>query len=193
MAKTYDRVSWKYLMDVLRKMGFAECFINMVWNLIANIWYSAMVNGQASGFFHLSRGVKQGDPLSPALFILSAEVLSRSLNKLFKDKQFRGFGMPKWTDPLNHLAYANDTIIFASTDPYSLQKIVDVLAQYEHTSGQLINKSKSSYYMHANVAGDMTNAVASITGFTKGTFPFTYLGCPIFYTRRGKEYYNDLI
>ncbi|XP_019241256.1 PREDICTED: uncharacterized protein LOC109221250 [Nicotiana attenuata] len=193
MAKAYDRVSWKYLMHVLRRMGFAECFINMVWNLISNNWYSVMVNGQASGFFHSSRGVKQGDPLSPALFILSAEVLSRSLNKLFEDKQFRGFGMPKWFDPLNHLAYADDTIIFASANPYSLQKIVDVLAQYEHTSGQLINKSKSSYYMHAKVAGDMTNAVASITGFTKGTFPFTYLGCPIFYTRRRKKYYNDLI
>ncbi|XP_019226881.1 PREDICTED: uncharacterized protein LOC109208255 [Nicotiana attenuata] len=134
MEKAYDRVSWKYLMQVLRKMGFAECFINMVWNMIANNWYSVMVNGQASGFFHSTRGVKQGDQLSPALFILSAEVLSRSLKKMFEDKQFRGFGMPKWTDPLNYLTYADDTIIFASTDPYSLQKIVDVLVQYEHPS-----------------------------------------------------------
>ncbi|XP_075100762.1 uncharacterized protein LOC142176621 [Nicotiana tabacum] len=120
MVKTYDRVSWKYLMHVLRRIGFAECFINMVWNLIVNNWYSVMVNGEAYGFFHSTRGVKQGDPLSPALFILSAEVLSRSLNKLFEDRQFRGFGMPKWFDPLNHLAYVDDTIIFASANPYSL-------------------------------------------------------------------------
>ncbi|XP_019256398.1 PREDICTED: uncharacterized protein LOC109234797 [Nicotiana attenuata] len=193
MAKAYDRVSWKYLMHVLRKMGFGECFINMVWNLISNNWYSVMVNGQASGFFHSTRGVKQGDPLSPALFILSAEVLSRSLNKLYDDRQFRGFGMPKWSDPLNHLAYVDDTIIFASADPYSLQKIVDVLALYERTSGQLINKAKSSYYVHSKIAADLKNAVATFTGFSKGTFPFTYLGCPIFYTRRRKNYYNDLI
>ncbi|XP_019232505.1 PREDICTED: uncharacterized protein LOC109213200 [Nicotiana attenuata] len=139
------------------------------------------------------RGVKQGDPISPALFILSAEVLSRSLNKLFEDRQFRGFGMPKWSDPLNHLAYADDTIIFASADAYSLQKIVDVLALYERTSGQLINKAKSSYYVHSKIAADLKNAVATITGFSKGTFPFTYFGCPIFYTRRRKNYYNDLI
>lgn len=47
--------------------------------------------------------------------------------------------------------------------------------------------------MHSNVAGGLANAVGTITGFSKGTFPFTYFGCPIFYTRRRKEYYNDLI
>ncbi|XP_070029137.1 uncharacterized protein [Nicotiana sylvestris] len=93
MAKAYDRVSWKYLL-------------------------------QSSGFFKSTRGVKQGDPLSPALFIMSAEVLSRSLNKLLEDRSFVGFGMPKWSDPLNYLAYANDTIIFASVHPPSLNKIM---------------------------------------------------------------------
>lgn len=72
IAKAYDRVSWKFLLHVLRRMGFAKCFINMVWNLISNNWYSVMVNGQESRFFHSSRGVKQGYPLSPTLFILSS-------------------------------------------------------------------------------------------------------------------------
>ncbi|XP_075107022.1 uncharacterized protein LOC142180004 [Nicotiana tabacum] len=193
MAKAYDRVSWKYLMHVLRKMGFVECFINMVWNLIANNWYYVPINGQTSSFFHSTRGVKQGDPLSPALFILSVEVLSMSLNKLFEDKQFKGFGLPNWTVPLNHLAYADDTIVFASSDLYSLQNIVEVLTQYEHTSGQLINKATSSCYMHTNVAGTLVNTVGTTTHFSKGEFLFTYLGCPIFYIRRRKDYYNDLI
>ncbi|XP_033514948.1 secreted RxLR effector protein 78-like [Nicotiana tomentosiformis] len=88
MAKADDRVSWSYLLHVLRKMGFAEHFLKLIWNLIANNWHSVLISGQATGFFKSSRGVKQGDPLSPSLFILSAEVLSRSLNKLFEDKKF---------------------------------------------------------------------------------------------------------
>ncbi|XP_070036593.1 uncharacterized protein [Nicotiana tomentosiformis] len=134
MAKAYDRVSWKYLLHVLRKMGFSEHFINMVWSLISNNWYSVLVNGKSSRFFKSTRGVKQGDPLSPALFILSAEVLSKSLNKLFEDRSFVGFGMPKWSDPLNHLAYADDTIIFASAYLPSLSKIMAVLGNYEKIS-----------------------------------------------------------
>ncbi|XP_019242127.1 PREDICTED: uncharacterized protein LOC109222200 [Nicotiana attenuata] len=135
-------------------------------------------SGSSSGFFKSTRGVRQGDPLSPALFILLAEVLSRSLNKLFEDKSFVGFGMPKWSDPLNHLAYADDTIIFASAHPSSLSKIMSVLGNYERISGQMINKDKSSYYMHSNVANGLFQAVGAIIGFAR---------------EGGNEYYEDLI
>lgn len=60
--------------------------------------------------------------------------------------------MPKWTDPLNHLAYADDTIIFASFDPTSLKMVMGVLTKYEWVSGELINKARSSFYVHAKVA-----------------------------------------
>nr|XP_016433987.1 PREDICTED: uncharacterized protein LOC107760452 [Nicotiana tabacum] len=148
---------------------------------------------KSSGFFKSTRGVKQGDPLSPILFILSAELLSRSLNQLFEDKSFIGFGMPKWSGHLNHLAYVDDTIILASAHPTSLSKIIGILGRYEQISGQLINKAKSLYYMHANVAHDLCWSVGNITGFARGQFPFTYLGCPIFYTRRRNDYYDDLV
>nr|XP_016475728.1 PREDICTED: uncharacterized protein LOC107797360 [Nicotiana tabacum] len=126
-----------------------------------------MVNVQSSGFFKSTRGVKQGDPLSSALFILSAKVLSRSLNKLFEDKSFVGFGMPKWYDPLNHLAYADDTIIFASAHPTFFSKIMVVLGNYDKISGQMINKDKSSYYMHSKVANGLFQAIGAITGFAR--------------------------
>ncbi|XP_049364489.1 uncharacterized protein LOC125829284 [Solanum verrucosum] len=95
MAKAYDGVSWFFLMKVLRKMGFTESFVDLIWRLLANNWYSVLINGQSHGFFHSTRGVKWGDPLSPALFILSAQVLSRALNALFEDSPFQGYGMPK--------------------------------------------------------------------------------------------------
>ncbi|XP_070054663.1 uncharacterized protein [Nicotiana tomentosiformis] len=154
MAKAYDRISWKYLLHMLRKMRFSEHFINMVWNLMSNNW---------------------------------------SLNKLFEDKLFVGFGMPKWSDSLNHLAYADDAIIFASANAPSLSKIMAVLGNYEKISGQMINKDKSSYYMYSKVANGLFQAVGAITGFGRGKFPFTYLGCPMFYTRRRKVYYEELI
>lgn len=76
--------------------------------------------------------------------------------------------MPKWTDLLNHLAYADDTIIFASAHPPSLNKIMAVLHRYEQVSGQLINKAKISFYMHDNVSRVVSQAMGDITGFTRG-------------------------
>nr|XP_027067586.1 uncharacterized protein LOC113693216 [Coffea arabica] len=73
MAKAYDRVSWRFLSAVLRRFGFGKRFIDMVWRLISNVWFSVLVNGAPFGFFKSSRGLCQGDPLSPALFIIGSE------------------------------------------------------------------------------------------------------------------------
>ncbi|XP_060200359.1 uncharacterized protein LOC132628609 [Lycium barbarum] len=193
MAKAYDRVSWLYLCKVMGKMGFSSFFIDLIWRLLANNWYSVLLNSQAHGFFHSTRGVKQGDPLSPALFIIAAEGLLRALNSLFDQPGFVGYGMPKWSADLNHLAYEDDTIIFSSADNQSLQMIMNTLQEYEKVSGQLINKSKSSFYMFSKVSHEVSQQVAIVTGFVRGQFPFTYLGVPITHSRKRKVDYTELL
>ncbi|XP_060182578.1 uncharacterized protein LOC132612299 [Lycium barbarum] len=193
MAKAYDRVSWLFLTKVMRQLGYSHMVVDMVFRIVSNNWYSILINGQQHGFFQSSRGVKQGDPLSPTLFILAAEVLSRNLNQLHQIPHFKGYGLPKWSPKINHLAYADDMIIFASADTISLQKIMEVLKRYEETLGQKVNRDKSSVYMHHNVIGDIKAIVEVITGIVRKDFPFIYLGCPIFYSRRKKDYYNSIL
>ncbi|XP_060177793.1 secreted RxLR effector protein 78-like [Lycium barbarum] len=144
MAKAYGRVSWLFLLKVLRKFGFSEVLIDMIFRLVSNNWYSVSINGQQQGLFKSSRGVNQGDPLSPALFILSAEVLTINLNTLHQIHQFKGYGLPKWSPKVNHLAYADDMIIFTSADVFSLQLVMEILKKYEKTSGQKINRENSA-------------------------------------------------
>lgn len=78
--------------------------------------------------------MKQGDPMSPTLFILTAEAMSRGLNALHMNLYFCGFGLPKWSPKINNLAHAYDTIIFSSSDATSLQLVMEVLATYEDAS-----------------------------------------------------------
>ncbi|XP_060182320.1 uncharacterized protein LOC132611981 [Lycium barbarum] len=118
-----------------------------------------LAQGIAKGFFHSTRGVKQGDTLSPVLFILSAEVLSRALNAEFDNAEYVGYGMPEWSQNINRLAYADDTIIFASAEGESLKRIMKILQEYEAISGQLINKGKSAFYMHHNISGALRKKV----------------------------------
>ena len=120
MAKAYDRVSGSYTCLVLRKMEFAEIFIGMVWRILANNWYSIIVNGKRYGFLHSTRGLKQGDPLSPALFILGAEV---SLN----NPVYHGLFMETRGPQVNHLSFADDIIFFHLRKMQNFEVINDFL------------------------------------------------------------------
>ncbi|KAM3319949.1 hypothetical protein P3S67_007149 [Capsicum chacoense] len=95
MAKAYDRVSWSYTCLVLRRFGFGDLIIDMIWSTLSNNWYSISVDGTRYGFFHSTKGLKQGNPLSPSLFILGAEVPSGALKNLHHHPQYYGFYMDR--------------------------------------------------------------------------------------------------
>jgi len=90
-----------------------------------------MLNGQPKGFFKSFRGVKQRDPLSPTLFIIAAEVMSRALNSLMRKKEFKCFGMPRGSHKLNHLAFTNDMIILCKEEVRTIQLVTKTLRRYK--------------------------------------------------------------
>ncbi|XP_075099049.1 uncharacterized protein LOC142175937 [Nicotiana tabacum] len=91
---------------------------------------------EATGFFKSIRGVKKCNPLSPTLFILAAGVLGRALHALYDNPYFNACVMPKWSQNINYLCYADDTIIFSSSHYGAIQLIMNVREEYENASGQ---------------------------------------------------------
>lgn len=131
--------------------------------------------------------MKQGDPQFPALFILTTEVLSRGLNALFCNEVYKSFRLPKWSDHINHLAYADDTIIFTSADGISLDLLMNILREYEKQSGQKINTENSLFFVYHKTAQNPISSVEEKTGFIRGKFPMMYLGCPISHAKKEKN------
>ena len=131
-------------------MVFDEVFIDMVWRIMVNNWYSIIVNSKKYGFFHSSRGLKKGDPLSSALVILGAEGLSRFLNKLHNHQDYHGFYMQMRGHHVNHLSFADDIIFFTFGRCMTLKILMATLMEHKYISGQLINGDKFHFMLHYN-------------------------------------------
>lgn len=90
LANAFDRVRHSFLFNFLSKFGFGVSFINWIWACISEPWIAPLVNGRAPDFFKATRGLRQGCPLSPLLFVLQASVLSFHLDKKLQDQEING-------------------------------------------------------------------------------------------------------
>ena len=120
IEKAYDHVNWECLFYIMDRMGFGSRWIRWMWACTSTVRFSVLVNGSPTGFFDSSRGLRQGDPLSPMLFLLIMEVLSRMLKMTAEEGLIKGFHASKATVPgvcILHLLFADDTILFCDADP----------------------------------------------------------------------------
>lgn len=105
MMKAYDRVEWNFLVLLLRSFGFCEGFISLIKACLSNQFYSVKFNGRMFGFFPPTRGLRQGDPISPALFIIAEEALSRGLKLLFSRRLVDRFFLGRNVLSVSHLIF----------------------------------------------------------------------------------------
>ncbi|XP_074313863.1 uncharacterized protein LOC141649061 [Silene latifolia] len=111
MSKAFDRVSWHFLMAVMRHMGFPTHWRNIIWECISTVSYRILINGTPSDALHPTSGLRQGDPISPYLFIICMEVLSRQLAKAERMKDFTGIKISRYAPTLSHLLFSDDALL----------------------------------------------------------------------------------
>ncbi|XP_021774069.1 uncharacterized protein LOC110738019 [Chenopodium quinoa] len=136
-----------------------------------------MINGGLHGFFKGQRGVRQGDPMSPLLFVIVMEYLTRMLKKVEKMRAFK-FHYRCKDLKLNHLIFADDLIIFAHGDIRSISYVVRALRTFEAISRLGANADKIAIYF-GNVNPGEKAAILDLSGFVEGVAPFKYLGIPL--------------
>jgi exonuclease III len=135
MSKAYDRVEWNFLEAVMRKMEFPEVWISLVMGCVKSVSYSVIVNGQPVGNIKPTRGIRQGDPLSPYLFLLCAEALSALLTRAERKGVLTGVPTSKKGPTLSHLFFADDSLIFCKANSVEWRRLTKILEKYEAASG----------------------------------------------------------
>jgi hypothetical protein len=166
LKKAFDNIDWEFLRLILHTVGFGDKFINWILSCVTSANFVVMINGEATSFFKSERGLRQGCPLSPYLFILIMEGLSLLLSKIFTDHHIFVIKVSNCIKII-HLMFFNDVLLLSKADLEEWLVIQDVLKLLCFVSGLSINYSKSSVHYWG-----LTNAKLLLL---KDSIPFTFL------------------
>jgi len=176
--KAYDTISWESIDMVLKEMGFGEKWRTWINSCVSTARISILFNGCPCKPFKMGRGLRQGDPLSPFLFVLVAEVLNRALNRAANLGLFKGLQVGANREMITHLQFADDTLLFCEAEELYLQNLKNVLLSFLTFSGLAVNYGKSGLI----VFGKNDQWARRISGELKCKLvqlPCTYLGIPL--------------
>lgn len=131
----YLKSSWSGKSKRLWKLGFNERWITLMMTCVKIVSYSVLVIGEPQDLFWPTRGIRQGDPLSPFLFLLCTEGLHNLILKAENEGSTHGFALSKRSPKLTHPLFADDSLVFCRSKRQECQKVLDILATYESMSG----------------------------------------------------------
>ncbi|CAL1371133.1 unnamed protein product [Linum trigynum] len=183
MEKAYDRVEWPFLLAVLEKIGFNSTWRGWIRECLTSTSFSVLMNGTPSGYFSPTRGLRQGDPLSPLLFVLCTEGFAALLRKAIAEHKLEGVKVAPRAPRISHLFFADDSYLFLRGSPQECEKLLDVLNEYEELSGQRVNLGKSAVCFSKNIAIPDQEFLAQILGVGAVGVHDKYLGLPTLIAR----------
>lgn len=181
MAKAYDCMEWDFLAGMFSTLGFASRWVDLIMMCVSTVSYNILVNGNSVGTVTPTRGIRQGDPLSPYLFIVCAEVLSLILQKQEAQGNIHGIRVARGAPSVSHLFFTDDSLLFFKATNFEAQEVKKCLMLYCNASGQLVNFDKSNIMFSANTGSEMCNHVAGVFGVRQTNDFSRYLGLPSFF------------
>ena len=190
--KAYDFVEWGFLDFVLEKKGFGFIWRKWIMGCLSTVSFSVFVNGRPRGKFRGSRGLRQGDPLSPFLFTLVVDVLGRLIDKAVQLQVIQGFIVGREKVEVSHLQFADDTLLFMGANHSYFTKYLSILELFGSISGLRVNLKKSTI-LGINTDPVFLQNLADMSGCVVGEWPIKYLGLPLGGNPRKTEFWEPVL
>ena len=175
LHKAFDFVHWDFITALLHKMNFPSVFVNWIRVCISNTMFSVKINGVIFGYFKGTKGLRQGDPLSPYLFTIAMNAFSGFLAA--KPVGFKHHWRCKDLG-LTHLFFADDILLFAHGDRLSISHLMDSVKTFSLISGLYPSLQKSTVFF-CNYKVETVSWFDSLYRIPKGLLPVKFLGVPL--------------
>ncbi|KAL6551480.1 hypothetical protein OROGR_007634 [Orobanche gracilis] len=177
LQKAYDSIQWVFLEQLLRALEFPAPFIKWIMVGLTTVSHQINLNGCLTEPFNGGKGLRQGDPISPFLFVICMEYLRRLMRGLKDDTQFK-FHPKCAVLGITHLVFADDLLFFCKGDLKSTTALMDMFERFSKTSGLIANCPKSEIYF-SGVKQEVKERILEVSGLQEGLLPFRYLGVPL--------------
>jgi hypothetical protein len=178
LSKAYDRVDWDFLKKVMQRMGFSYRWVDWIMSCITSVSYKVKFNENLLDSFSPSWGLRQGDPLSPFLFLFVVDGLSTLLQHEVNNHNIDAVKICRNAPGVSHLLFADDSLLFFEAQDVQEARIKHVLDVYASSTGQLINPAKCSIMFGTACPPDRKLQVRNILQVIQETFETKYLGLP---------------
>ncbi|XP_056688387.1 uncharacterized protein [Spinacia oleracea] len=177
LRKAYDSLEWPFLKVMLHELGFPARFVDWIMECLSTVSYYIFLNGYPTEPIPAKKGLRQGDPMSPFLFTIGMEYLSRCLQSIAQQNCFKFHPRCKKLG-ITHMMFADDLLMFSKADKISVHVLFKAFTMFSSASSLAANLDKSNVYM-GGVSDDDEISIRSGLGMLKGSFPFRYLGVPL--------------
>lgn len=177
LRKAYDTMDWLFIRDMLVALQFPYHFVKIIMACISHTSNALLINGSLMTAFQAKRGLRQGDPMLPLLFVIGMEYLSRVLISASKAKSFTFHPRCKLTK-LSHLCFADELMLFCRVDRTLIMAMSRCLDTFAVASGLVANSSKSAIYL-VGIDPLLKQKLAKSIDFPLGSLPYKYLGVPL--------------
>jgi hypothetical protein len=193
MEKAFDKMEWSFILAIMKKLGFHSTWTRWIETCISSTSFSVLINGSSFGKFSPYRSLRQGDPLSPFLFILGSEVLSWLLYREEQSGKTRGLKIARNNPSIHHLLFADDLLLFGKASISEATIFKQCLDKYCLWSRQTINATKSSIRFSKNTNPTTSSNIHIILPFSASLKNSIYLGLPILIGKSKREAFQGII
>lgn len=193
LEKAYDRIRWDFLEDTLLAARLPETWIRWIMRCVEGPDMNILWNGEMTQTFKPARGLRQGDPMSPYLFVLCLEQLCHQIERATLTKEWKPISLSRGGPMLSHLCFADDLILFAQASVAQIKVIRKMLETFCHASGQKVSLEKSKIFFSDNVSRDLAKSISDESGIEVTRDLEKYFGMPILHKRINKDTFGEVL
>jgi hypothetical protein len=193
LSKAYDKLSWEFIWRVLTEVGLPEKMINVIMHAVTSVETNVKWNGARAEYFRPQRGIRQGDPISPYLFVLCMDKLSHLILQSMDNGEWKAIRAGRRGPLVSHLMFADDLLLFGEATEAQIKCVTRIMDLFCNMSGQQISHEKTSIFFSKNVSRAKRDRLVFLSRFRETSVLGKYLGVPLTGRAPKKADYNYII